>query len=47
MDGDSSRTDGVSGSLSMAVHCRRKAVQMHADVVSLVCLRHEYVYFEA
>jgi len=34
VDGSSNRSDGVPGSVSMAVYRRCKTVQMHADAVS-------------
>jgi len=38
MDGSGNRSDGVSGSLSLVVHRCCKAVPMHANVVSSVCI---------
>ena len=33
MDVNGDWSDRVPGSMSLAVHCRRKAVQMHANAV--------------
>ena len=34
LDGSSNRSDSVSGSVSLVVHCCCQTVQMHADAVS-------------